>query len=249
VKLDQLRASSADFAYSRVVMIDERNTPLYVFDAPDPGTVFARLLEANVIPGGPSNLVARTGLVREVGRFDECLSIVADWDLFIRLAAAGDAVASDRILVAYRRHSENSSGGSDEDPMTEVRLMADKYADLARRHGKRFDMARVVRWTRSERRRRLVSRAESAEGEGRRASAAALFLLSAARYRRREDLRRVVRVLARRPAEGQVAPSGVSSGSASSGSLERPQWLSEKRAGPARPGSAGERESALEAPR
>jgi glycosyltransferase involved in cell wall biosynthesis len=248
VKLELLRASSADFAYSRVVMIDERNTPQYVFDLPETGTILPRLLEASVIPGGPSNLVTRASLVREVGGFDERFARVADWDLFIRLAAAGRAVASERVLVAYRRHSANTSGDGDADALAELRVMAGKHADLSRRHGTQFDMARVVRWTRTERRRRLVSRARRAGEEGRHTSSAALFALSAARYRRRDDLRHALRVIARRRLDGQLVQP--SPGSASSARLERPPWLTERCPGTdPEPGSGAETKPAIEIPR
>jgi glycosyltransferase involved in cell wall biosynthesis len=72
-----------------------------------------RLLEYNVIPGGCSAVVARTALVRDVGGFDESLRILADWDLWIRLAARSPHVTVGRPLVGYVLHGGNMTARND----------------------------------------------------------------------------------------------------------------------------------------
>jgi glycosyltransferase involved in cell wall biosynthesis len=71
-----------------------------------PGALAERLLEHNVI-GSPSVVLARTDLLREAGGFDERLSALADWDLWIRLTAKASACASPELLVGYTRHEAN----------------------------------------------------------------------------------------------------------------------------------------------
>jgi len=63
------------------------------------------LLACNVIPGGASGVLARTGLVRQVGSFDPALANLADYDLWIRLSLAAPLAVVDRPLVGYRVHS------------------------------------------------------------------------------------------------------------------------------------------------
>ena len=46
-----------------------------------------------------------TDLVREVGGFDEALSNLADYDLWIRLGLAASLAVVDRPLVGYRVHN------------------------------------------------------------------------------------------------------------------------------------------------
>jgi len=65
------------------------------------------LLGHNVVPGGASGVVAATEAVRDAGGFDPELRIMADWDLWIRLALASPPAAVDRPLVAYVLHGEN----------------------------------------------------------------------------------------------------------------------------------------------
>ena len=53
----------------------------------DADRVLEPLLTLNAVPGGGSGVLADTALVRELGGFDTRLSLLADWDLWIRLAA------------------------------------------------------------------------------------------------------------------------------------------------------------------
>jgi glycosyltransferase involved in cell wall biosynthesis len=74
-----------------------------------PEEVVRRLPEQDVVPGGASGVLAsRTALV-EVGGFDPQLQSMADWDLWLRLAATGLPACVARPLVAYRVHAGNMS--------------------------------------------------------------------------------------------------------------------------------------------
>ena len=75
----------------------------------DADRVLERLLTLNAVPGGGSGVLAATELVRELGGFDTRLSLLADWDLWIRLAAQAPAAIVDRPLLGYVRHSANMS--------------------------------------------------------------------------------------------------------------------------------------------
>ncbi|MGH2997323.1 MAG: glycosyltransferase family 2 protein [Gaiellaceae bacterium] len=65
------------------------------------------LLGHNVVPGGASGVVANTEAVRRAGGFDSRLRIMADWDLWIRLALESPPAAVDRPVVAYVLHGAN----------------------------------------------------------------------------------------------------------------------------------------------
>ena len=87
-----------------VAVVDDRRRPVGVVPAADPATLLPRLVRTNAI-GSPSAVLARTELVRAVGGFDEQLALLADWDLWLRLAAAGRGAASPEILAAYTEHA------------------------------------------------------------------------------------------------------------------------------------------------
>jgi glycosyltransferase involved in cell wall biosynthesis len=93
----------------------------------EPVEVIREGLKRFNLVGGPSRVVLRTEAAREVGGFDECLSIVADWDLWVRIVAGHEVVRSPEMLVGYMRHPGNMHLDAD-------RLL-DEIATLRRKHG------------------------------------------------------------------------------------------------------------------
>jgi glycosyltransferase involved in cell wall biosynthesis len=71
--------------------------------------VVRQLLARNVIPGGGSGTVVARDLLERVGRFDEQLSTLADWDMWIRCAMEAPMAPVDEPLVLYLRHPGNMS--------------------------------------------------------------------------------------------------------------------------------------------
>jgi glycosyltransferase involved in cell wall biosynthesis len=76
---------------------------------PEHASIPRRLLSGNPIPGGCSNVVACTDLVREVGGFDPSFGMMADWDLWIRLAQVAPAAVVPEPLMLYVLHGGNMS--------------------------------------------------------------------------------------------------------------------------------------------
>jgi glycosyltransferase involved in cell wall biosynthesis len=65
------------------------------------------ILRRNAVPGGGSGLLVETDLAREVGGFDEQMSILADWDFNLRLSLRSPLAAVDRPLLAYYVHVDS----------------------------------------------------------------------------------------------------------------------------------------------
>ena len=101
-------AAQASWVYCAALTIDQEDRPLFVHRAGRPSSR-DWLGIVNPIPGGCSNVVARTELLHAVGGFDERLAFLADWDLWVRLAAKAAPAVSDEVLVAYRLHPGNMS--------------------------------------------------------------------------------------------------------------------------------------------
>ena len=97
----------------------------------------------NAVPGGSSNVVARRSLLDEVGGFDPRLRVLADWELWIRLARSGPPASVPAAAVGYRMHGANMSTGS-EGVLDELRLIEGLSADL--RNGRRLDPAWFHKW-------------------------------------------------------------------------------------------------------
>ncbi len=171
----QLRAATdgdATFVYAGVVFVDETLDVIEVFRPPRPDDLIRSLLPGNSIPAGPSNVIARTDVVRRLGGFDEQLFQLEDWDFWIRLAQAGRPAACCEPLVAYRVHRGNMRLRPEAKVFEEIERLAGKHAELAAREGIRIDRAGYTRWIASIKRR-----------EGKRAAAAAIYLQGAVRYR------------------------------------------------------------------
>ncbi|MCZ2830865.1 glycosyltransferase [Modestobacter sp. VKM Ac-2986] len=129
---DQLAAMAATagarWSCSGALHVD-RALDVVTYHAPPPsGRVDDALLEMNVVPGGGSGLLVETALAREVGGFDETISILADWDFDLRLALASPVASVDRPLVGYFVHPDSMF----HDPLGVMR----ELTHLARVHGR-----------------------------------------------------------------------------------------------------------------
>ena len=92
----------------------------------DSSDIYRELLQSNIVPGGASGVLVDTALAREVGGFDTRLATLADWDFWIRLAAALPVATVRRPLVAYRTHSGGMSCDVDL-ILRETRMVEEKY--------------------------------------------------------------------------------------------------------------------------
>ena len=164
IQLDTAEQRNADFVYAAGVLVDRELRVLGADIFPVESELAARLLQGNVIPGGCSNVLVRTRLVREVGGFDEGLTYTEDWDLWLRLALAGRGVSCADVLVAHVEHEGNALFRYQPDVVSEYERVLTKHAAagaLPVREGRR----RVLEWLAHE-----YGRA----GHGRRASRAYL---------------------------------------------------------------------------
>jgi hypothetical protein len=104
-QLDVAETAGADFAYSSAVVIDSHYVPIRKVPATSPGNLRASLAVApEALPAGQSNVIVRAAFVRELGGFNEELAVLADWDMWIRMAWSGRAAALHEIHVGYRLH-------------------------------------------------------------------------------------------------------------------------------------------------
>lgn len=144
--LDAAAVAEADFAYSAAFVTGPDGRVLQLVPAPSPVGLDRELLVRNAIPGGCSNVIARSDLVRSLGGFDERLAVLADWDLWIRLALAGTGAACDEPLVAYRRHPQSMVSRAEHDVVAELAYLERKHGAVGRALGVEFDRRRLYRY-------------------------------------------------------------------------------------------------------
>lgn len=91
-----------------------------------PDLVVERLYRSNSVPGGGSSVIASTQKLRDLGGFDPAFSILADWEMWLRLAELSPPAVVARPLVGYVRHL----GGMSLDrrsSLREVKLLEAKH--------------------------------------------------------------------------------------------------------------------------
>jgi glycosyltransferase involved in cell wall biosynthesis len=110
-QLDALEKNpDAGACYSAFTVTDSELSPLYIHRGEPETTVLEDLLLKGNWVSTPSTVLCERALFTKVGGFDPELSLCADWDMWLRLAAVTDFVYIDESLADYRKHGENMSG-------------------------------------------------------------------------------------------------------------------------------------------
>jgi glycosyltransferase involved in cell wall biosynthesis len=146
VLLDALARARGSFAYCAALVVDDRLRPRILQPAPPGNQLMRALLRSNAIPGGASNVVARTSLLRKLGGFDESMSFLADWDMWIRMAELGGAVAVPEVLIAYLHHPGNWVLREDSAISEDLQRLIEKHAEPSKRHGVSVDVLEYDRY-------------------------------------------------------------------------------------------------------
>ena len=102
---------------------------LDLVDPPASDDLAHTMLRGNYVPGGGSNVLVRTDLVRDVAGFDTSLSSLADWDCWIRLAQRSPVARVPHPDVGYRVHADGM-GVDVRRQELELAYLQDKYAAL-----------------------------------------------------------------------------------------------------------------------
>ncbi len=102
--MEERPAAVLTFGHYRLV--DAGGVPLETQHAPwvagrDP---FKQLIYRNIIHC-PSQVMMRRSALDQTGGFDETIRGAADWDMWIRAAAAGPILSDTRVVALYRKHA------------------------------------------------------------------------------------------------------------------------------------------------
>jgi glycosyltransferase involved in cell wall biosynthesis len=138
-------AADATMIYAGAIVIDRSLRMIDAWPSPSADGLATRLVKSNVIPAGSSNVLARTAAVRALGGFDESLTHLQDWDMWLRLARVGPAARCADTLVAYMIHGDNMHLGA-HDFMGEFDRLAAKHAAWSSNMGLTFDRAGFARY-------------------------------------------------------------------------------------------------------
>lgn len=132
-QIDVAERVGAGFGYSGRISVNARRQPIRATLPEPPEQIPERLLKVNVL-GGPSAVIVRADVLRRIGGFHEQLSALADWDLWLALAAAEQGTACPDLLVGYMEHEGNMHL---RDPLA----LVEEFGVLAARHRARTGTA------------------------------------------------------------------------------------------------------------
>jgi hypothetical protein len=143
-QLDVAKAARADFVYASGFIVDEHLAVLRLLPAPTVDGLFSEILRWNVI-GGPSTMLIRRDILERAGGFDERLSVLADWDLWARLASSNRPAACPEPLVAFVRHSGSMQTVQAQSILEELGLLEEKHQAAREEHGVQVDADMILR--------------------------------------------------------------------------------------------------------
>jgi glycosyltransferase involved in cell wall biosynthesis len=156
LQLDALaRHPEAEWSAVTSVSVDQNFEIRLLREPPPSGWVGEAILEGNVVPAGGSGVLADLSLVREVGGFDTRLSVLADWDLWIRLALRSPQAAVHEPMVVYLVHGANMSLDTS-GVLSELAAMRSTYAERLGERSARMLGVETLRW---------IARIESRNGD------------------------------------------------------------------------------------
>jgi GT2 family glycosyltransferase len=191
-------ASEADLVLCGWYVIDARGGVRGTLPAPSVSKLEVDLL-APLPVGPPACALLRTECVRAAGGFDETFSMLADWDLWLRVVHGGvRAAVVEQPLVAARVHAGSMQMRDTRAWSRELRLLRRKHRQLASGHGTRIGGPDLERWI-----------ASCERFGGRRVRSAARYLWLAGSTRSSADLRDSYRALRTAPFDDNaLAPDG-----------------------------------------
>jgi glycosyltransferase involved in cell wall biosynthesis len=105
-QLEVAREAGASVAYGSRLVVDAQRRPTATVLAERPAEVPELLRWGNVL-GSPSCVMVSADVLRRHGGFDERFSALADWKLWLELAAGERLAACPDALVAYMEHPGN----------------------------------------------------------------------------------------------------------------------------------------------
>jgi glycosyltransferase involved in cell wall biosynthesis len=95
--------------YTAFTACDADLSPLYIIRSRRRGSTLRDLLLLGNVVATPSTVLCERSLFETVSGFDPALSLCADWDMWVRLAAHTEFLYLDEPTVTYRRHDSNMS--------------------------------------------------------------------------------------------------------------------------------------------
>ena len=140
--LRSIADADASWGYGAAISVGETG-PRRVMMPASPEELAGGLLQLNLV-GPPSTATVSRDLMRKVGDFDEHLSVIADWDMWVRLSRRAPSALCEEPLVAYWEHAAAMHNQHRPELNAELEYLAEKHSDLMP-DGERFGAEAAAR--------------------------------------------------------------------------------------------------------
>ena len=138
-------STGAGFVHTGIVVVDERLRVVGEYPAPAPRDLFATMAKMNAI-GTPSSVMVRTSLLRDVGGFDEHMTMLEDWDMWLSLIQRTQVASCGLPLTGYTEHRGNMTVTRMNEFRTAFAYLAHKHDAFAVRNGGHLGGAPFEAW-------------------------------------------------------------------------------------------------------
>ncbi len=151
-QLEVLRAHGRERSWSvtGVVIVDQRGRVIGLRDTLQVSSAAIRATGHNIVPGGGSGVVGHRSLYDDVGGFSDRHGVLADWDMWVRLANIAECFPVPDPLLAYQSDGAGMSHSSTR-LITDLGFLVEDHPTLAISDPDGFDV--YHRWVRFTHRR------------------------------------------------------------------------------------------------
>ncbi|MDJ0677037.1 MAG: glycosyltransferase [Calothrix sp. MO_167.B42] len=112
------------------------------------GDVYSQLLQANFLENGSNPLIYKKA-INEVGRFDETLPAVEDWDMWLRLSAKYEFICVEKPQILYRMSSHSMSTNLKRQESALLTVIEKAFLNqkaINLKHLKKYSLANIYRY-------------------------------------------------------------------------------------------------------
>lgn len=145
IQVSAMERAGADFSFTGAVKTHADGRGTIRPEVPKHPDLIDGLIERNCV-GGPSTVVVSRALLDRVGGFDPELSVVADWELWLRLAAAGTPLFVPDETTALLAHAGSMQRVEIDHIEAELAYMARVHQEVLRSRGRAFPSPTTLTW-------------------------------------------------------------------------------------------------------
>ncbi len=151
IQLGHAAISGSGFLYTAVIVVDDNGRYVYERGIAPTSDMTRALLSHNAV-GEPSSVLVRRDLLEVAGPFTDRLSMLADWDMWLRLTALSRPFGIRRHLTVIMMHPGNMQVVDIDRAEHELDVLRQLHAETIATNGGRLGSVWIDLWLAEKRR-------------------------------------------------------------------------------------------------